>query len=250
MKPDVTVDVGNTRIKWGRCTGNQVVASVSLPPEDMRAWQEQVEKWHLHGRQAWAISGVHPARRDCLAEWLRSRGDDVAIIDNRQQILLGIALEHPEQVGIDRLLNAVAAKARGTKGVPAIIADAGSAVTVDWLDETGTFQGGSIFPGIRLMARALHDHTALLPWVELDREHQPGLPGTSTTSAIEAGIFWTVVGGIQAIVERLASRSVTRPHIYLTGGDAAFLAPALPQAISVWPNMTLEGIRLAADTLP
>ena len=80
---------------------------------------------------------------------------------------LEVELEHPDKVGIDRLLNAVAANRRRQEHVAAILVDAGSAVTVDYLDGNGVFRGGAIFPGFRLMARALHDYTALLPIVDI-----------------------------------------------------------------------------------
>jgi type III pantothenate kinase len=125
-------------------------------------------------------------------------------------------------------------------------------VTVDWLDETGHFAGGAIFPGFRLMAQALHDHTALLPLIEVPG-HVPALPGTSTTTALEAGVFWAVVGGIRALIDELAVRSAIPPQVFLTGGDAALVGPSLQHMagpVTVWPHMTLEGIRLAAEALP
>ncbi len=127
--------------------------------------------------------------------------------------------------------------------------DAGSAVTVDWLDESGAFAGGAIFPGIRLMTQALHDYTALLPLVKVEHANPP-LPATSTPVAIEAGVFWAVAGGIQALVAQLAARANASPEVFLTGGDGLLLAKALNQDVHLWPHMTLEGIRIAAETMP
>lgn len=249
MIPDLVVDVGNTRIKWGLCRGGQVVAAASLPPDAPTTWTEQVAAWSLQGQLSWALSAVHPGRCEALAAWLRERGHRVAIVEDWRLLPLDVPLEYPGRVGIDRLLDAVAANSRRPEGVPAILIDAGSAVTVDWVDEQGAFQGGAIFPGLRLMARALHDYTALLPLVEV-HDALPALPATSTPAAMEAGIACAVAGGIRCAIERLSQAARVPPQLWLTGGDAPVLAPALGPAVQTWPLMTLEGLRLAAASLP
>jgi type III pantothenate kinase len=160
-----------------------------------------------------------------------------------------VALDRPDRVGIDRLLNAVAALAIRPPNHPVAIVDAGSAVTVDWLDAAGAFRGGAILPGLRLMAEGLHAYTAHLPLIEV-RNPEPILPGTDTLSAMEAGIFWTAVGGIQLIIDRLARLEPLPPVLYLTGGDAGKLSSFIERSHRVWPEMTLEGIRLSAEAIP
>ena len=246
MKLALVADVGNSRIKWGRCLDGRIADTVSLPPGDPPAWQHQVELWDVAAGAFWTVAGVHPQRRDDLAGWLRRRGDEVQVLDSWQELPLRVLLEHPQYVGIDRLLNAVAASRRVPAGVAAVIVDAGSAITVDWLDESAAFAGGSIFPGIRLMAQALHDYTALLPLVTAT-DPAPPLPGTSTTAAIQAGVFWAAVGGIQALVTRLAARATSPSLVFLTGGDSPLLAEALNQGVHLWPDMTLEGMRITAE---
>jgi type III pantothenate kinase len=252
MRPALVADVGNSRIKWGRCVEGRVADSVSLPPDDPQAWQRQMTLWSIGTGAFWIVAGVHPQRRDDLAEWIRQRGDQVQILHSCRQLPLRVLVEKPDCAGIDRLLNAVAASRRVPHGVGAVIVDAGSAITVDWLDESAAFAGGSIFPGIRLMAQALHDYTALLPVVQVTHSAPP-LPGTSTAAAIEAGVLWAAAGGIQALLTRLGARASSAPLVFLTGGDGPLLAEALDQIlecerIQLWPNMTLEGIRIAAET--
>jgi type III pantothenate kinase len=249
MKPALVADVGNSRLKWGRCVDGRVSDAVSLAPDDPQAWQDQIQIWKVAGASCWAVAGVHPHRRDRLAEWLRQRGEQVQVLNSWQQLPLRVLVERPEGVGIDRLLNAVAASSRVRRGLAAILIDAGSAVTVDWLDECGAFGGGAIFPGIQLMARALHEHTALLPLVKVEHA-TPALPGTSTVAAIEAGVFWAAAGGIRTLVAQLAAAAKGTAEVFLTGGDGPLLAKALNPDVHLWPNMTLEGIRLAAETTP
>jgi type III pantothenate kinase len=241
------VDVGNTRIKWGRCDGPVVVESVALPADDTVAWERQLQQWGYSRPRVWTVTGVHPARRTRLADWLRQRGETVVLLELAAQLPLQVRLERPDWVGIDRLLDAVAANARRRPGAGAAIIDAGSAVTVDYVDEDGAFRGGAILPGLRLMAKALHDYTALLPLVEV-REPPPVL-GTSTPAAMQAGVFWSILGGIMVLTGTNPLRR-GEVDLFFTGGDAALFASRMPVAVQVWPEMTLEGTRLAAAALP
>jgi len=252
MKPSIVVDVGNSRIKWGLCL--DAIQVCSLPPDDPAAWQRQLEAWQQTGPQCWAICGVHPPWLDQFADWASQRGDTVWVLEDWRCVPLTVRLEHPEWVGIDRLLDAVAVKERlrsnsKSLGKPAVIVDAGSAVTVDWLDETGAFAGGAIFPGLRLMAKALHEHTALLPLIDI-KHAVPRLPGTSTPAAMEAGVFWAVVGGIRTLTDQLAVRADATPALFVTGGDAPLLKPALEAGFILSPELTLQGLRLTAEAQP
>ena len=248
MTPDVVVDVGNTAIKWGRCSAGRVTEACSLPPDSMDAWQEQAHRWNMPSPLLWVVAGVHPERRDCFVRYPQLRGDRVQVLTRAVSLPLVVRLEKPDHAGIDRLLDAVAANNRRIAGRSAVVVDAGSAITVDALDTDGAFVGGAILPGLRLMAAALHEHTALLPRIEVPRQ-RPTMPGTSTIAAMEAGIFWAVAGGVQALIGQCAVAMGSPLQVFLTGGDGPLLQTVLPEA-QLWPTMTLEGIRLSAEALP
>lgn len=252
MKPDLVADVGNSRIKWGRCLGGFVTEIASLEPDATATWEQQLAFWNATGKNRWVVCGVHPPRRDRLTEWIRERGDEVLLLHSWDQLPIRMAVPHKERVGIDRLLNAVAAKTRVAPKTPIIIVDAGTAVTVDWVDETGAFAGGAIFPGFRLMAQALHDYTAKLPVVEVPQWPHPQMPAATTAMAIEAGVFWAVAGGVQALVRELCRHSDTKgpPEIFLTGGNGSLIAPTLDHSVQLWREMTLEGLRISAEAIP
>ena len=228
MSHRYVADVGNTRIKWaelGLWQGMQAVA------EDEQQWQERLP----HEPGQWLIASVRPTRAEHLARWLQQRGHQVRICDQASQIPLAVAVEQPQRVGVDRLLNALAARRRLRPGESASLIDAGSAVTVDLLDAQHTFRGGVIFPGLDLMAQVLHHYTALLPAVTFTQP-LPTPPARATESALQAGIYAAVVGGIQRCVAIYGAS-----RLFLTGGQADLLAPALPEA-EVYPSLTLEGI--------
>lgn len=246
----VVVDVGNTRLKWGWCSDRRVVRAVALP-DDPDAWREQLATWRIDRPIRWYLAGVHPIRRDRLVDWLRRQGHQVITVSRFSELPLHVNVEKPEQVGIDRLLDVLAARSRVTAGQIAIVVDAGSAVTVNLLDAAGSFAGGAIFPGRRLMAEALHDHTAALPRIEPSAD-APLVPAGTTAQAIAAGIHWAVVGGIRALVNQLllTSPTDTPPTVFLTGGDAADLLGDLRDVqwhVVHRPWLTLEGLCLVAE---
>ena len=243
--PHVVVDVGNSLIKWGLCGATAVSAVAALPPDDPASWQWQLDTWRLSGPLRWTVSGVHPPRRQRLVDWLVARGDAVEVVVAPERLPLNTALPQPEKAGIDRLLNAVAVNNRRRPATRAVIVDAGSAVTVDLLDEHGVFQGGAILPGLRLMAQALHDYTALLPVVQIDGE--AAMPGTSTVQAIRAGVLSAVLGGVERLIAAV-ERTGAELQIFVGGGDGEILARRLTRPAEYWPLMTLEGLRLTART--
>jgi type III pantothenate kinase len=262
MKADVLVDIGNSRMKWGFWSPETrarfgkpppycIEESAVLPLDDPGEWLDQKVAWQLFGPISWIVSGVNPSARDRFVDWLEGRRDRgevgrVKVVSQACEIPIRVILSEPTQVGIDRLLNAVASNVR-RQGRPAIIVDSGSAVTVDLVDETGAFCGGAIFPGVRLMAKALNDYTALLPLVEVSRA--PPALGLSTVAAIESGIYYAVAGAINSHIQLLGCTTGGSPTIFLTGGDAALIQPSVDKRAILWPEMTLEGIRIAAEGL-
>jgi type III pantothenate kinase len=246
----VVVDIGNSRMKWGRCVGHAVAEMVSLPLDQPAVWENQWQVWKMEAALPWCVSGVNPPVMVAVTQWLREKQAPIQVIDHYSQLGVPLLVKVPEKVGLDRLLNALALQARPyrERGRPAILVSAGSAVTVDLVDENGQFQGGSIFPGLRLMAQALHSYTAKLPRVEVALP-LPAVPGKSTEEAIQLGLHGAVVGGIERLCRELSTTVSREPIIYLTGGDRVLLESHLADTVISWPEMTLEGLRLAADSL-
>lgn len=247
MRPNVVVDVGNSRIKWGLCGADAILDTCSLPHDSPASWVCQLEQW-ADARGLWVVSGVHPSRRDQFIEWLRERGLRVQLLDNPNDLPLRVSVARPDHVGVDRLLDAVAANSRRAAGTPAAVIDAGSAVTVDLIDDSGAFTGGAILPGMQLMAKALHDYTALLPLLQ-PPEKRPAVPGTNTPTAMELGIFWAAAGGISELLREYRNHCRSNVEVFFTGGDGPRLHPIFPEAC-LWPEMTLEGIRVSVEALP
>jgi type III pantothenate kinase len=248
--PDIVVDIGNSRIKFCRCDVLGLRLPVrAMPADDPAAFDRLAADWELSG-VAWAVASTNPVRRDQFVGWALARGDEVTVIASVRNVPIRVEVDEPDRVGIDRVLNAVAAAARVKSGQPAIIANAGSAVTVDLLDELGAFVGGAIFPGLRLMALALNEHTAQLPLVAIEGPLPDGPPGKNTEAAMRLGILHAVAGGIDALIRATSTRCSTAPRLYLTGGDmspqlAGLLETRQMFTSEIRPALTLEGIHRA-----
>jgi type III pantothenate kinase len=135
----------------------------------------------------------------------------------------------PKTVGADRLAQASAAWARA-KG-PCVVVSMGTAITIDVVSARGDFLGGAIAPGLSLMARALHEHTALLPAVKPVRRRTP--LGRRTREAIQSGISFAAEGLIRYGFAR------GRARVYGTGGDAPLFRDLFDELV---PELGLEGI--------
>ena len=249
MTPDVVVDIGNSRIKWGRCRDRAVVQFVALPGEDAVSWRRQLEEWSIPSPAVWAVASVHPGRAARFAAWLTQAGHTVTFVDDYRKLPLIVDVEQPAKVGIDRLLTALAARVR-MPDRPLVVVSVGTAITVDYVSREGRFLGGAIFPGLATMARSLHGDTAALPEVTVTTRLPP-LPGKNTEEAIRGGIYWAADGGIATMAMRAQSHFGTDwPKLYLTGGDAWLFEGHFNFDPEIVETLTLEGVLLAAEALP
>ena len=160
---------------------------------------------------------------------------------------MGFELEHPEQVGNDRLANAMGLL--GEYGGAGIAVDFGTAVTFSVVSEGGNFCGGMIAPGMAAMMEALVGRTAQLPRIEL-REPVCAV-GRTTEEAMLAGAVTGQRGMVGEILRALIGEMGGRPRVVATGGGAVFGARGVSEIDVVDADLTLKGIQfLAAKIFP
>jgi type III pantothenate kinase len=249
----IVADLGNSRLKWGRVdSAAQLEATLGLPTEDSGAWSEAWERWNPGGARAseWAVSTVNPRGALRLRGFLRERGiTAVRWFRSAAEVPIRHVLERAETAGADRALAVAAAHSLHPAAQPGIVVSCGSAVTVERVAEGGVWQGGAIAPGLGLSARALHLLTAQLPLVR-PRENPPAW-GRATVPALEAGLYWGVVGAIRELVTRQAAEMSTAPWLVWTGGDAPILAPAIAwEGAKIIPDLVLLGLIHATSNAP
>lgn len=264
MTPDIVVDIGNSRMKWGRVVNGKIVETAVLPLYEQNHWIQQCDvKWGMHlSSIKWSIASVVPESLKHFLTWLQPRNNfpPPQVIDNESLLreaekyfVFRTTVENPKQIGTDRLLSSLAARTLTPNRCSTVTISVGTAMTVDFVDDTGTHVGGAILPGPSLMAKSLHDYTANLPLIPLDRNAIPHVRGTNTEEAIELGIASAIRGAADRLVWYWVASTNSVPCVFVTGGDAFFFENfdfrSNTHSIVIDPFLTLEGIRLVAERL-
>jgi len=157
-----------------------------------------------------------------------------------------IKVDNPNEVGADRLLNALAGHQRF--GGPLIVVDFGTATTFDVVDHTGAYLGGVICPGINLSIEALHQAAARLPRIGISRPQS--VIGTSTVPAMQSGVYWGYIGLIEGLVTRIKAEFGGPMKVVATGGLAPLFTEGTMMIEHIEPDLTLDGLRLLAERNP
>lgn len=245
----VLIDVGNTRVGMASWYGSRVYPGRRLTWPQIEAepawlstpWNDLPAGTHRYA----VVSSVSPPTLAELERMLRTHCDDTeAIVVGRDIPLpMKVAVAEPDHVGSDRVC--AAAAAYGIIQGACVVASFGTALTVDLVSDDGVFMGGAILPGMKLAAEALHEHTALLPLVEIETPQETW--GTRTDSAIRVGVFCSMVGTLRELAERYATHVGKWPPLVVTGGDAQRIADEADFIDRVVPDLCLQGVALALE---
>jgi len=154
-----------------------------------------------------------------------------------------VLYENPQEVGADRIVNGVAAFEK--YGGPCVVVDLGTATTFDAVSRKGEYMGGVISPGIGISARALFEHTARLPFVDIRKPNK--VIGTNTVGSIQAGLFFGYLGLVDGILERLISEMGADTKVVATGGLAGLIGDHSKYIKQIDDLLTLEGLRIIWD---
>ncbi len=160
--------------------------------------------------------------------------------DPRLDLGLKVKIDRPEEVGADRIVNAVAVKAQYKP--PLLVVDFGTATTIDYIDAKGDYCGGIIAPGANLSLQALHMAAAKLPRVAVTRPAK--IIGTNTVGAMQSGIFWGYIGMIEGLVKRVQQEAGRKMPVIATGGLAGLFATATNIFTHRDSDLTLRGLQI------
>jgi len=154
---------------------------------------------------------------------------------------LKIFYKNPEEIGADRIINAVAGYS--LFGGPLIIVDFGTATTFDCVTEKGEYIGGAIAPGINISTEALYTHTAKLPRVEIIKPEK--VIGRDTVESMQSGVFYGYIGLVEELVRKCKKELKNeKTKVIATGGLAELIAGKTTLIEKVVPDLTLQGLRL------
>ncbi len=237
------IDVGNTRSKWLMLRDAAAVTGVfdnTDMTEALRALRsERIARIRV------ACVAKDALKRDliaiCLAQWSvepEFAASSIACAGIRN------GYGEPHQLGVDRWLAALAAW-HEMPGCACLIVDAGSALTLDTIDEHGVFLGGYIIPGFGMMQRALLSRTGQITCATTERFANAftRLPA-STEHAVQNGAALAVCASTQKAIENFLQRW-PRGRVRITGGDGLEIAKYLAMIESYEPDLVLRGLSLA-----
>ncbi len=251
------VDVGNTHTVSGLYEGDRLLGRWRLQSHQDKTPDELAIRYHglfqTHRLDPLAIDGfivasVVPTLETSWLHFARSFLSGLARpplhVHANMHLNMAIEVEHPQEVGADRIVNAVAAWEE--IHAPLIVIDFGTAITFDCVSARPAYVGGTIHPGIGISLDALASRTAKLP--RLDINTSPGKAiGTTTVKAIHSGMLYGFGGLIDRMVEVLGQELAPDKEpirTIATGGMAALIKPYARSIERIDEDLTLKGLRL------
>lgn len=241
----LAISVGNTRTQFGTFVNGDLSGHESVENKRFTQLTEKLrEAFAPIARQDDAVvmlAGVAPAMIERIEDFVEKQIRARLIRVERDVIIpIGRQLDREAIVGEDRLLNAAAAYEVLQQAC--VVVDAGTAITVDFIDGAGTFHGGAIAPGAAMQLRALHEHAAQLPETTIAKPIEA--IGHNTVEAMRSGVYHGLRGLVKELLEQYAEAAGAYPMVVATGGDAALLFEGDELIDRIAPHLTLLGMAI------
>lgn len=239
----LAISIGNTRTRLGTFVDGKLIERQFLTNNSLSALPEVLEQTYAALREMddapVVLASVNPSLTNPVAQAVAKQlGRAPLRVERDLKVPVGRQLDRESIIGEDRLLNAAAAY--DTLKTACVVVDAGTAITIDFVDGVGTFHGGAIAPGARMMLQALQVGTGQLPEVELARPEES--IGHNTAEAMRCGVYYGLRGMVRELTEQYAEVAGSYPTIVATGGDAEMLFGGWELIERLVPDLTLLGI--------
>jgi len=247
----LAVDVGNTNTVLGLWRGDELARSWRLTTRrDATADEIAISIRGLFaagptpeelGPMRVIVASVVPSLKFSLRQALRQILErEPLFVEPGVKTGMPILYDMPQEVGADRIVNAVAAFER--LGGPCIVVDFGTATTFDVVTPKGEYAGGVIVPGISISAEALFEKAARLWRVEIKRPER--VVGKTTAGAIQSGLYFGYLSLVDGMIDRIAAEIGGKPRVIATGGLAELFGGGSERIGEIDPLLTLRGLRL------
>ena len=233
---NLVVDIGNNFFKLGIFENSNLVFSFFEKNDKIDAEIEKIIRSYSKITSA-LISNVSSIKINDILNKLNIK---IYELDSTFIFPFKLNYKTPESLGNDRLALAAAATILFPNSNNLVI-DAGTCITIDFIDNNNHFMGGSISPGVKMRYDSLNHYTANLPL--LKNENNFNYPGDSTNASIHAGIIGGVSNEINGFIKQINSRN-DKVNVILTGGDAKILSKTLKITIFANQNFILEGLNI------
>ncbi|MCB9669299.1 MAG: type III pantothenate kinase [Alphaproteobacteria bacterium] len=243
----LAIDVGNTHTQFGVMRGTEVLATFRLTTARRSTDELGVLVLTLLQHRGIAVEALEGAIASCVVPGVlyglekavkRYLGLDVMVVGRGLKTGLRIRTENPKELGSDRIVNAVGARARWDG--PLVVIDLGTATLFDCVDGRGDYLGGVIAPGFQVSQQALERRSARLPGVEVARPERT--IGKNTSQAFQSGMFWGFVGLVDGLARRCREELGGTATVVATGEWSALVGPAAEEVEHVEAWLTLTGL--------
>jgi type III pantothenate kinase len=245
----LAIDAGNTNTVFAVHDGHEMRGRWRSVTKDVRTADEYgvwlIQLLNLQGMTPADITGaaiatvVPQALFNLRLLCRRYFGVDALVIgDPGVDLGIKVRVDRPHAVGADRLVNSVSA--HRAFGGPLIVIDFGTATTFDIVGPDGGYEGGVIAPGVNLSLEALHQASANLPRIAVERPEK--VIGTDTVPAMQSGVYWGYVGLIEGMVARITSEYGGHMKVIATGGLAELFRHGTNVFDAVDGDITIRGL--------
>lgn len=244
----LAIDIGNTTCNFGAFESGRLRKRFALPthpigtPRRVAAQLRRLAARHrvrIDGTTSVVLCSVVPRLSSIVVQALRLLGARrIAVVGKDVRVPLVNRYRYPRQVGQDRLVGAYAAWKEFKK--TCIVADFGTAITIDVVTKKGEYLGGVIAPGIDISLEALATRTALLPKVAL--KEPPELLGRDTANSIRAGLIYGCAALCDGLVIGLKKRYAPGAVVIATGGASPLIAKYARTINHLRPHLILSGL--------
>ena len=240
------LDVGNSRLKWGVLDDGDIRRTGHISQERIREQGLSVLTSKLPRRvdavRASNVAGTSFATRLSGVIGMHCNADVHFARSEKRGWGVSNSYRQPRRLGVDRWVAMIGAWAEVESAC--LIVDAGTALTLDAVDDAGVHLGGQIIPGVETMLNSLSLATSDIPLVKTSSKQVAGdirMFGKNTAAAVREGAQNAVAGAIERSIRVLRSNGYD-PTIILTGGGAARILGALEEAPLHRPNLVLHGL--------
>jgi type III pantothenate kinase len=246
----LVADVGNTQTHFGTYSGEELIEHwrfATVPDstaDELGAALRNLLELRGVGLADLRASIVSSTVPQLLPEWQemarRYLGHEIMVVGPGIKTGMALRYDNPREIGADRLVNAVAIRARYAG--QAVCVDFGTATTFDIVSGAGEYLGGALMTGIEISLEALSERGARLPRIDLAPPRS--VIGKNTIDAIRSGVVYGYAGAIDAILRRLYAELGERADVVATGGLAGLVVPYSEEIDEVDDLLTLTGLRL------
>lgn len=233
QKPEsvLFIDIGNSSIKVGFKSNHKWTVHTHKTAKEAA---NQINN-HTYPVKSIILSSVREVVKDALESEVESHLiREISIKDIDSNLL---DYETPETLGIDRYLGCFGAQSHSSKQV--VVIDAGSACTIDYMDEKGVFQGGVIMPGLSSILNVFTKTAPELPSIEV--QFPKHFPGKNTAESLELGQVVFFADGVSKMLERYTA-IFGEYELYISGGDAEVVHELIGNKGKVAKNLIFEGM--------